>query len=236
VQSLQASVVDEELAACDCSTRMSSLKIDYRAWRSAVNPRPITDGEETAVVDLLARVFQDDPLIRFMVADKGSSLDRPRGFFESTIRLGLRDGRVDVLPDLTGVGIWLRPGRTEIDLGQMLSSGLLWSTIRMGFASMRRFTTMYKVITPMTKRVAVEPHWLLLFLGVDPALQGQGLGGELINPVLEHADAEGMNCFLESGNERNLSFYRRHGFEVGGEVQVPKGPRVWGMLRRPSRS
>ena len=150
------------------------------------------------------------------------------------IRLGRRDGRVDVLPDLTGVGIWLRPGRTDVNLRQMLASGLLWNTVRMGLASIRRFNTMYSAVSPMNKRVVSEPHWVLVFLGIDPDMQGQGLGGTLIRPVLEIADRDGRNCFLESANERNLSFYRRHGFEVKEEVQVPNGPRIWGMLRRPS--
>ena len=197
--------------------------------------RPIEDGEEPAVVDLLARVFQDDPNIQFLVADRGSTLERPRGLYEAMIRLGRRDGRVDVLPDLTGVGIWLRPGRTDVNLGQMLASGLLWNTVRMGIASMRRFNTMYSAVSPMNKRVVSEPHWVLVFLGIDPDMQGQGLGGTLIRPVLEIADGEGRNCFLESANERNLSFYRRHGFEVKEEVQVPNGPRIWGMLRLPSQ-
>ena len=55
-----------------------------------------------------------------------------------------------------------------------------------------------------------------------------------VRDLRKMADDAGVNCYLESGNERNLSFYLRHGFEVAEEVQVPDGPRVWGMLRRPS--
>jgi len=86
----------------------------------------------------------------------------------------------------------------------------------------------------MTKQVVPDAYWLLLFLAVDPAMQGRGLGGNLIRPVLHQADKDGVACYLDSGNERNLPFYERHGFEVAGEVQVPDGPRVWGMIRTPS--
>ena len=199
-----------------------------------MHPRPITEDEERRAIDLLARGFQDDPIMRFLAADKGSMLDRPRRFYQANLRLCQRNGRVDVLPDMKGVCMWLSPGKTDIGLRQLLESGLLWATIGMGLASMRRFHAMYSVVEPMIERATREPCWLLQLIAVDPASQGQGLGGSLMRPVLEEADATGVSCYLESGNERNLSFYLRHGFEIAEEVQVPDGPRVWGMLRKPS--
>ena len=64
--------------------------------------------------------------------------------------------------------------------------------------------------------------------------QGKGVGGALMRPVLEHCDAEGIPCYLESSKERNLPFYRRHGFEVVEEVRLPDdGPLLWTMWREP---
>ena len=203
-------------------------------WRSAIHPRPMIKGEETLIVDLLSRVFQDDPLMRFLVAEQEAMLERPRRFYEANLRLCQQNGRVDVLPDMQGVCMWLPPGKTDIGFRQLLQSGLLRATVGMGLKSIRRFYTMYRVVEPIAKKATVDPCWILHMIAVDPASQDQGLGGSLIRPVLEEADSAGVNCFLESGNERNLSFYLRRGFEVAEEVQVPDGPRVWGMLRRPS--
>ncbi len=52
--------------------------------------------------------------------------------------------------------------------------------------------------------------------------QGKGVGGALMRPVLEHCDAEGIPCYLESSKERNLPFYRRHGFEVVEELSAAR--------------
>jgi ribosomal protein S18 acetylase RimI-like enzyme len=88
-------------------------------------------------------------------------------------------------------------------------------------------------IEPTHERLVPEPHWYLMILGVDPPHQGRGVGGTLIRPTLARADAEGVRCYLETAKERNLAFYRRHGFEVAAEDDVPDGPHVWMMTREP---
>ncbi|HEY6546941.1 MAG TPA: GNAT family N-acetyltransferase, partial [Vicinamibacteria bacterium] len=48
--------------------------------------------------------------------------------------------------------------------------------------------------------------------------------------------ADGLPASLETLNERNLSFYRRHGFEVAAEGQVPEGGPPYWVLRREPRA
>jgi ribosomal protein S18 acetylase RimI-like enzyme len=82
------------------------------------------------------------------------------------------------------------------------------------------------------KRHAPELHWYLWAVGVDPPNQGRGIGGRLIEPILARASADGTACYLETGMEKNISFYEKHGFRVVGEGRVPKlGVPVWAMLR-----
>ena len=52
--------------------------------------------------------------------------------------------------------------------------------------------------------------------------------------VLERCDEEGIPAYLESSNARNVPFYRRHGFGVTTELQIPGGgPMLWLMWREP---
>ncbi len=69
-------------------------------------------------------------------------------------------------------------------------------------------------------------------LGVDPERQGQGIGGQIIAPVLERADRDGLPCYLETMKERNVAFYQKHGFEVVVD-DVFKGELHYWTMKRP---
>ena len=79
-----------------------------------------------------------------------------------------------------------------------------------------------------------EPHWYLGVIATIPERHGQGLGSELLHTSMRRIDDEGMPCYLESSNPRNVSIYLRHGFEVTGEIALPDGgPSMTKMWRRP---
>ena len=76
-------------------------------------------------------------------------------------------------------------------------------------------------------------HWHLAFIGADPMQRGKGIGASLLRHMLEHIDGEGLPCYLESSNPRNLELYRRHGFEVVREIRVGGSPPAYPMVRPP---
>ena len=59
-----------------------------------------------------------------------------------------------------------------------------------------------------------EPHWYLPLIGIDPAQQGKGYGGALLQHALIACDRDGSLAYLESTNPRNIPLYERHGFET----------------------
>ena len=78
-----------------------------------------------------------------------------------------------------------------------------------------------------------EPHWYLAVLGVDPSMQGRGLGRALLEPVLDRCDEQFEPAYLETQKPDNLPFYERFGFRVVGEVSVAGSPTMWRMWRDP---
>lgn len=184
--------------------------------------------------DLLARVFQHDPMIQFLVGDPVKLLEKPRPLYQASIRMGLLNGEVYTTPVLDGIAVWIGPGNTDFTFRQLLQTGLLRATLAMGFASILRMMRSADYLEKIKKQVIPEPHWELMFVGVEESKRGKGIGETLLQPMLDQADTEKSAIYLDSMNERNLNFYKRNGFEVVAEGQVPKGgPQFWGMLRKP---
>lgn len=78
-----------------------------------------------------------------------------------------------------------------------------------------------------------HPHLYLWFIGVDPALHGRGIGRALLADLHRHSTGLGVPTFLETSSEANVSFYRRQGYELLGEIALPCGPPMW-RLERPA--
>lgn len=183
---------------------------------------------------LLARVFQSAPDMRYLIDDDDKMLASSAiRFYKAVIRAGLLYGEVYTTPSLDGLAVWISPENMDFTMGILLRTGLLAALLSLGFGPLVRFVRSSVYVEKLQKQAISGSRWVLVFLGVEPEKQGSGIGGELIQPILNRAGAEGVPCYVESADERNLCFYRRHGFEIVQQGQVPNGgPQVWIMVRK----
>lgn len=183
---------------------------------------------------VLARAFFDDPLTVWVLPDDTSRARRLPWFFRTAARYSHLYGETFTTSDkVEGAALWLTPGDTIVTPLRMIRLGMLLLPLKFGLSATRRFIAVMNELEHLHKRDVPPDHWYLFVLGVDPPRQGQGVGGRLIQPVLERADTDRLPCYLETMKERNLTFYRKHGFEVVVEGQLPNGPRYWTMKREP---
>jgi ribosomal protein S18 acetylase RimI-like enzyme len=81
-----------------------------------------------------------------------------------------------------------------------------------------------------------SPHFYLRAIGIDPRVQGRGLGASLVRPALEMADNREVGCFLQTATAENVSWYERFGFAVVATYRPTSSwPDVWAMWRKPTR-
>jgi ribosomal protein S18 acetylase RimI-like enzyme len=183
--------------------------------------------------ELLARAFHNDPLYMLVIPEADKRAEVLSWLFDRVVHYSLLYGEVHTTRMLEGVACWLPPGQTELTIGRVVRSGLYATPLKMGLAAYRRFDTYMGYAGKLHKRYAPESHWYLWAVGVNPPSQGRGIGGRLMEAVLVRASADGTACYLETGVERNIRFYEKHGFEVVGEGRVPgQGVQVWAMLRK----
>jgi ribosomal protein S18 acetylase RimI-like enzyme len=194
---------------------------------------PLTASDEEAAAGLLTRAFFADPMFIYFAPDEPSRGRRAQSFFAATIRYSRRYGIAEMSATRDAVTMWLKPGFTTITVGRMLRTGVLLEPLKLGFSGMVRFNALASYGDKLHKQAISGDHWYLMTIGVEPGRQRAGVGGRLLSAGLQRADADGLPCYLETANPDNLPFYRRHGFEVVADGQVPKHElHVWSMVRR----
>jgi ribosomal protein S18 acetylase RimI-like enzyme len=89
-----------------------------------------------------------------------------------------------------------------------------------------------RVLAELSAHHCEERHWHVGPVGVEPGLQGRGLGAAVMHLLCELMDSDGEAAFLETEKPENVVFYRRLGFDVVSESQLT-GLHTWFMRRPP---
>jgi GNAT superfamily N-acetyltransferase len=192
--------------------------------------RLATSSDVPAIVNLLVRAFEDDPVASYMFTGTRRRQLGLHSFFMSQLRRQyLPLGHVYVTEDLSGAALWGPPDRNRhpiVELLELLPTGpFLASPHTIGALRL-----MFKV----ESLHPTERHWYLFSIGSLPERQGQGVGTALLGAALAQVDEEGEPAYLESSKERNVSLYARFGFEVIDQVPSTWGsPPIWRMWRDP---
>ena len=191
---------------------------------------PATSAQRRAMAQSLGDAFFDDPVMSWVLPDAAGRRRRLAGLF-ATLLQGhyLPLGTVWTTPDAAGAALWAPPGKAVVAPTTVLRYGP-----RLIAAMGRRSLIGLQALTHVERLHPKEPHWYLGVLGTRTSSQGKGIGSAVLGPALERCDQEGIAAYLESSKESNIAFYRRHGFEVTGEIPLPRGgPTVWPMWRSP---
>jgi ribosomal protein S18 acetylase RimI-like enzyme len=181
--------------------------------------------DESAAIATIALAFAADPMTRWTWPKADQYLAAMPRMARAFGGRAFAHGSALATDGLTGVALWLPPG-VEPD-GDGLSA-VMQSTVAP--AQLEDGAGLFEQMAAYHPH---EPHWYLPLIGVDPAHFGKGHGDALVSYSLARCDRERVPAYLESSNPRNVSFYRRHGFEPLGTIQAGSSPRLVPMLRRP---
>jgi len=180
---------------------------------------------------VLALAFHDQPLDRAVVAGgPRRRLRAERAGMRATLEAarGRADARVArAAGGVEGVLVALPPW--TFPLPPPGPAAQLRTLLAQGLRTASRWRTVFE---QLSRHHPPEPVAYLSLLGVSPERQGSGVGTALLRAWLTDVDAAGQPAWLETARPENLPFYRRHGFEVAGELSIFDVP-VWMMARPP---
>ena len=183
---------------------------------------------------VLARAFRTDPLQTYIFPDVDESVRRSPAMFSAIVRSGFERAEVWTTTSTAGIAVWSPPARRGPEEAKQDDAKEDRLPELMGHAAFERLSSFFAAIERFHVEAAPEPHWYLEILGVDPASQGQGIGSALLQPILDRADADGVACYLETVNAKNVPFYVARGFAVVLDTIEPgSGLRLWTFIRDP---
>ncbi len=198
----------------------------------------LTEAQISAAAGILARAFQNDPLMVYAIPDASQRQRLLPEVYLRMVRFGLLAGEVFTTAHTpSGIALWLPPN-APWTRENIHASGMDALAALIGDEGYRRYREVVGREWQARERDMPDPCWYLLLLGVEPDHQRRGLGGQLMHPVMERADAGGLACYLETENQRNVAFYQSQGFEliVDGEEAGTSGVRFWTFRRQPGAS
>jgi ribosomal protein S18 acetylase RimI-like enzyme len=184
--------------------------------------------DHAALTRVLARAFDDDPILRWVFPGAATRGRYGGEFFRWSLWRCAAQRVTWTTDDVTGAALWTLPDRWRVTASQ-LARLVAWA----GLGVRWRAPLVMWGLTTIERRHPDGGHLYLAVLGVDPARQGAGIGSALLAPGLELCDRDGLAAYLETGKERNIAFYSRHGFKVTERLRLPAGPPVWLMHREP---
>lgn len=197
--------------------------------------RQLLGADLDAAAVALSEAFADDPVIAWLSGGSDPADVAARslaGFFTVSVKAALQRGssRVALEGDrVVGAALWNAPdvpffGPAEI---AELVEGAVAAFAPGGMDRMAAIGAL------VGERHPHEPHFYLSNIGVVPTARSGGIGAQLVRPLLDRLDADGIGAYLESSNPRNLSFYERLGFRELWTGSPEGGPPMTGMWRDP---
>ena len=181
--------------------------------------------DRQAVMELLARAFQVDPVARWAFPDPATYVEAFSAFADAFGGAAFDHGAAWMVPGFRGAALWLPPGVGPDE--QRVATALE------RYAPPGRLADLFVLMDKMARHHPPVAHWHLPLIGVDPRDQGRGHGSALLRAAIERLDRDGHVAYLESTNPSNVPFYRRHGFEMFATIEAGGAPPVYPMMRAP---
>ena len=178
---------------------------------------------KAAAVATVVMGFSTDPVARWVYPRAAQYLTHFPAFVQALAGNAFVAGTAFATSDISGAALWLPSG---VGPNEDAIEALIKNTV-----DDEIIDEVFGFVEQMGENHPTEPHWYLPMIAVDTFRQNEGIGTALLKTSLEQCDSDGLPAYLESSNPRNISLYRRFGFEVVGEIQCGRSPTMYPMWR-----
>ncbi len=191
----------------------------------------VTDADNAATV--LAQAFASDPLWCYLLPDARQRAHVIRQSFRAVMPWYLQHYLVyGVGEPLVGVAMWSSPQPRPNPWWALFNLNSLTLLVSPLLGALRRAVPIFTQFERMHQQYVTQPHYYLSTIGIVPEAQGRGYASQLLRPVLEQADAQGLGTYTETMTPSNVPLYEHYGFICREQYHVPStNLSIWALYR-----
>lgn len=166
--------------------------------------------QKARVVQILTESFDDNKSVNYVVKPDSRRKSRLRGLMRYCYDVCEAFGEVWISEDEQACGLILHPDKKRISFNS------IWWDLKLAISviGLSRVGQVMGRESKIKKFHPKAPFSYLWFIGVDPLSQNQGNGSRLLEEIIQHSEQQGRPIYLETSVDRNLSWYRKFGFEI----------------------
>lgn len=157
-----------------------------------------------------------------------------RLFWEVSIAL-LPDNAICIADskDINSVLIYIPPKSIEPSLLDYMKAGGMKMFFKFGLRRIVRLTRFNIEIAQATKQYRAANDGYLMAFATRLDKQGQHYGKPLMTALLNHLDAAGESCYLETLEAKNIALYQHFSFQLVGQMDSQMDNLTLFAMRRP---
>lgn len=163
------------------------------------------------VIEILSECFETNKSVNWIIKQDAKRVERIRYLIDYSFDTCIETGHIYLTEDLSGAIVC----SNSDDKLPVLEEAYL--TLRFvlkvtGITGIGKALRREKYINQFHPKD--QEFIYIWFIGLKKNEQGKGLGPAMLQEVIDRSNEEQIPIYLETSNERNLNFYKKHGFDV----------------------
>lgn len=163
------------------------------------------------VIEILSECFETNKTVNWIVKQDSKRKERIRHLMDYSFEACIETGQIFLTEDLTGVIICSNSeDKLPILEEAYLTIQFVW-----------KVTGINGIGKALKRERYINQHHpqdqefiYIWFIGLKKTEQGRGVGSAMLQEIIDVSNKEQIPVYLETYTERNLNFYKKHGFEV----------------------
>lgn len=181
---------------------------------------------------ILAKVFEDHPFYKYVTEDPAKRKRMAAWMNQRMVAYGLAYGTVFTDEQKIGVSVIMPTANGALTIPRMIRLGLVMAPFYFGIGGFRKFMKFSSQTEKVRKGLMKDDHYLQLTVGVNPDVQGGGVGTALLKAGVELAESKGLDAYAETVLDGVVSWYDKNDYKVIAETSVPNVGTLYSMVRK----